>query len=249
MGPKVDPVGEDSLRRSGTGNMRRMTADPASGQTPSLLAEQRAYYRAIAGEYEDHALEVPGQDELLKAVHGFRPAGDVLEFACGSGAWTELLLRSAKSVTALDAAPEMLARAEARLSSTSARLVEADLFSWRPDRRYDAVVFGFWLSHVPDSLFDTFWSLVADSLRPDGRVFFFDDNYRTEAELVEGATSPVVRRRLNDGTPFRVIKIPHDPAALQQRLRTSGWDITVRATSGPFYWGVGSRLGRHPLHG
>lgn len=116
------------------------------------------------------------------------------------------------------------------------------MFSWRPDRRYDAVVFGFWLSRVPHDLFDSFWSLVASCLGPKGRVFFFDDHYRTEAELVEGAASAVVQRQLKDGTAFNVIKVPHQPAALEQRLRALGWDITVSATSsGPFYWGVGSR--------
>lgn len=170
--------------------MRCMTVDPTVGQTPSLLAEQRAYYRAIAEEYEDHAIDVPGQDELLKAVEDFRPTGDVLEFACGSGVWTEVLLRTAKTVTALDAAPEMLARAKARLSSASVRFVEADLFSWRPDRRHDSVVFGFWLSHVPESHFDNFWSLVADCLEPDGRVFFFDDN----TELRQSSSKAPARR-------------------------------------------------------
>ncbi len=42
---------------------------------PSAWAEQLAYYRAVAGEYEDHALDVPGQDELLSAIDSFRPTG------------------------------------------------------------------------------------------------------------------------------------------------------------------------------
>jgi hypothetical protein len=29
-----------------------------------------------------------------------------------------------------------------------------------PDRRYDVVFFGFWLSHVPLERFDAFWSMV-----------------------------------------------------------------------------------------
>lgn len=203
-----------------------------------VLAEQRAYYRAIADEYEDHPIDLRGRDELVAAVEAFRPTGDVLELACGSGMWTEHLLRSAKTVTAVDAAPEMLARAAARVGSAPVRFVEADLFSWRPDRRYDAVFFGFWLSHVPPALFDSFWSLVDDCLSRDGCVFFCDDNYRTEPELVEGVSSPVVERRLNDGRPFRVIKVPYQPAELERQLRALGWDIAVTASSGPFYWGL-----------
>lgn len=45
----------------------------------SLLAEQVAYYRAAAAEYEDHALTQVGQakDELIAALDAFRPAGSV----------------------------------------------------------------------------------------------------------------------------------------------------------------------------
>jgi hypothetical protein len=45
--------------------------------------------------------------------------------------------------------------------------------------------------------------------RPD--VIFFDDSYRAEAELIEGKSSPIVERRLNDGTPFRVVKSLSEP--------------------------------------
>lgn len=212
-----------------------------SGTSP-VLAEQLAYYRAVASEYEDHAIDVPGQDELLSAIDSFRPTGDVLELACGSGIWTEMLLRSATTVTAVDGAPEMLARAQTRVgSSASVRFVQADLFSWKADRRYDVVFFGFWISHVPEERFASFWSLVAEALEPGGRVFFFDDNYRTEAELTQSVNSTVVQRQLNDGTPFRVIKIPYEPADLERRLRDLRWDITVSGTSGPFYWGTGVR--------
>ena len=208
----------------------------------SAAAEQLAYYRAIADEYEDHAIDAPGEDEVLAAINSFRPTGDVLELACGSGVWTEGLLRSASSVTAVDAAPEMLARARSRLGShASVRFVEADLFSWHPTRRFDAVFFGFWISHVPEDRFELFWNLVDDALEPNGRVFFFDDNHRTDVELVEGVQSPIVQRKLNDGTAYRVIKIPYEPAQLERRLRALNWDICVTGTSGPFYWGTGCR--------
>ncbi len=101
--------------------------------------------------------------------------------------------------------------------------------------------FGFWISHVPEDRFEPFWNLVAQALEADGRVLFFDDNHRTDLELVEGIDSPIVRRELNDGTSFRVTKIPYQPAELERRLRTLNWDITVTGTSGPFYWGTGGR--------
>ncbi len=86
------------------------------------------------------------------------------------------LARHATSVTAVDASPEVLGINRARLREagreTAVRYVAADLFDWRPDAAYDAVFFGFWLSHVPPERFERFRDLVRSALRPGGRVFF-----------------------------------------------------------------------------
>jgi SAM-dependent methyltransferase len=205
-----------------------------------VLAEQVAYYRASAREYNEGILDLPGGDELDAALQAFKASGDILELACGPGTWTPHLLRHADTVTAVDASPEMLAIASARVLSDQVRFIEADLFDWRPERRFDVVFFGFWLSHVPLERFEPFWSLVADCLNSDGRVFFVDDAYRAPDELIEGEASSTVCRRLSDGTAFRAVKVPHDPAELEGRLTTLGWSITVHPTGGPFFWGVGT---------
>jgi len=209
-----------------------------------LLDEQIAYYRALAADYLDQGLDLPGGDELTGALDAFEPAGSVLELACGPGVWTGQLLRYATDVTAVDASPEMLAIAAARTGSGRVRFVRADLFTWKPDRRYDVVFFGFWLSHVPAERFESFWSLVADCLEPAGRVFFADDAYRTPGELVDGPSSPAIRRRIPGGTAYRLVKLPHRPADLERQLRQLGWDIQVTSTAGPFYWGAGRRGNR-----
>lgn len=206
-----------------------------------LLSEQIAYYRALAPDYLDQGLDLPGVDELTEALDAFRPAGSVLEFACGPGIWTRQMLKYATDVTAVDASPEMLAIAAARVDSDRVRFVQADLFTWKPGRRYDVVFIGFWLSHVPAERFESFWSLVADCLQPGGRVFFADDAYRTPDELTEGPSSSTIRRRLPDGTAYRIVKMPHRPADLERQLRQLGWDIKVTSTAGPFFWGAGGR--------
>ena len=90
----------------------------------------------------------------------FGVTGDVLELACGPGTWTASLLARDSSVTAIDAAPEMLA---------------------------------------------------------------------------------IARARVADGTAYRLVKVPHTPEELEASLRRLGWEITVRRTTGPFYWGAGHR--------
>lgn len=208
--------------------------------TRALLDDQIAYYQAIANEYEDHQIDPTGGNELAAAVDAFRPTGSVLDLACGFGAWTELLARSASSITAVDASPAMLQRARLRLGDAPVEFIQSDIFDWRPTQRYDAVFFGFWLSHVPDDKFETFWDLVASCLAPGAPVMFVDDNYRAPTELINGPGSSVVERRLNDGTAHRAIKVPHTAAALETRLRALDWDIRIHATAGHFYWGSGS---------
>jgi len=218
-----------------------MDTEPGN-ELDGLLGEQLAYYRALGPDYLHQGQDLPGDGgELAEALEAFRPAGSVLELACGPGVWTGQLLRWTTDVTAVDGSPEMLATAAARVGSDRVRFIQADLFGWQPDRRYDVVFIGFFLSHVPAERFASFWSLVAGALKPGGRVFFADDAYRTPDELVNGPASSTIRRRTPDGTSYRVVKVPYQPADLERKLRRLGWDIEVTATAGPFYWGAGGQ--------
>jgi ubiquinone/menaquinone biosynthesis C-methylase UbiE len=213
-----------------------------------LLAEQIAYYRARAPEYTKTAFpEVPAGNmwlaraEVEELLASFRPTGDVLELACGPGSWTPQLLAHAGALTAVDASPEMLALARRKVPDGRVRFIQADVFAWEPDQRYDAVFFGFWLSHVPLERFEDFWRLVDRALKPDGRVAFVDDAFRTPDELIEGEDSSTVQRRLTDGTAFRAVKVPHTAESLQRLIVGLGWQVEVTRLSGPFFWGQGHR--------
>src|SRR4051794_17922421 len=125
-----------------------------------VLRSQAAYYRELASDYLRQVQQFDGWRELQRAVARFRPTGDVLELACGPGTWTAQLMESATAVTAVDGAAGMIEVARRRIRDDRVNFVQADLFSWRPTRRYDAVFFGFWLSHVPLPRFEQFWQLV-----------------------------------------------------------------------------------------
>ncbi len=209
----------------------------------AVLQKQVAYYRERAVDYLDQARRVQGFDELGEALLAFRPFGDVLELACGPGTWTPMLLRTAATVTAVDAASEMLDQARRRVGESAVRFVQADVFSWRPDRRYDTVFFGFWLSHVPPDRYDEFWRLVQDCLAPAGRVFFMDDAHRTTEETRSHPSSSTIVRRTADGSEHRLVKVVYTAAQLQVRLADLGWHILVHEIvgTGRLYWGSGGR--------
>ena len=199
-----------------------------------LLTEQLAYYRAAAAEYDRPYTE---REELrrLPAVVDDLPIGeDVLELACGTGQWTVRLAARARSVTAVDAAAEVLAVARARVPSPNVRFLQADLFTWRPSRRYDTVFFAFWLSHVPPTRLSEFWSTVAAMLAPGGRAIFVDDGPAAAADEDGVADGPVptVLRRLDDGRQYRVVKVFHDARTLAENLTALGWTVRVRSLEG-----------------
>lgn len=222
----------------------------------AILHEQIAYYRARASEYDEWFLRQGRYDrgpdlnarwfaeiaEARGALDRFDPSGDVLELACGTGLWTQQLARLARSVTAVDSAPEMLALNRARLADAgNVRYLQADLFAWTPDKRYDAVFFSFWLSHVPPERFTAFWALVRDALAPGGRVFFVDSLYSESStasdHALEGQEATTLSRRLNDGREYRIVKVFHDPEKLAGQLQALGWTATVGRTPTYFYYG------------
>lgn len=146
-----------------------------------MLDEQIRYYRERATEYD--ATATPPDDPLAAygamldvALERFGPEGEVLEIASGTGTWTRKLLRHADRITAIDASSEMLALAKAKVDDDPrVRFLQADVFAWEPDRRYDVVCFANWLSHVPPALFTDFWASVGNALGPAGRVFVVDE--------------------------------------------------------------------------
>jgi SAM-dependent methyltransferase len=199
-------------------------------------------------------------EELEVALERFGPAGDVLELAAGTGMWTQRLSRYARTVTALDVSPEALAINRARLegSAVPMRYVEADLFGWRADRRYDVVSFAFWLTHVPPPRFGEFWTLVDSALAPEGRVFFADSavphempgserRFRFRGQSVEGVHSltdldrGVSVRHVRDGRQFQTVKVYWEPDDLRDRLSSEGWDVAVQNTRWAFIYGEGRR--------
>jgi len=215
-----------------------------------LVDEQVDYYRKRAGEYDATATP-PGDslaifgDQLAIALDRFRPEGDVLEIACGTGGWTLQLVHHASRITALDSSPEMLELAAARLGNDPrVHFLSADVFSWEPDDRYDVVFFTNWLSHVPLPLFDDFWATVRRALRPGGRVFLLDelqDAWRHEEldeQFVDGIDVPIVQRSLPDGRRFLVVKVLWSATDLASALQSLGWNFDVHPV-GPFFWAEG----------
>jgi demethylmenaquinone methyltransferase/2-methoxy-6-polyprenyl-1,4-benzoquinol methylase len=224
-----------------------------------LLDEQQQYYRARAREYDrwwmregryDHGRDANARwlaevAVLERALEEFAPAGEILELACGTGLWTRRLAAYASRLTAVDAAPEVLEVNRERVTSERVWYVEADLFEWTPPpSAFDVCFFSFWLSHVPESRFDSFWDKVRGALRPGGRVFLIDSarsetsGARDHAPTSDDEQTAV--RRLEDGNEFQIVKRFYAPGWLQRRLAELGWTVEAAATGEYFIYASGA---------
>ena len=234
-----------------------------------LLAEQAAYYRVRASEYDEWWQRVGRYDRGDAATRRWhtevaqvetwlieaRLAGDVLELASGTGWWTERLARIAGYLMCIDASPETVAINQARITAASLKMPiykVADLFEWEPVTTFDAIFFSFWLSHVPPDRFAAFWAKVAKALRPGGRVFFIDSAPEETASAHDHRMpdeNGVQERRLNDGSTYRIIKLFHDPEELTARLAALGWNAAIGRTPSYFIHGKATRASRAPGDG
>jgi demethylmenaquinone methyltransferase/2-methoxy-6-polyprenyl-1,4-benzoquinol methylase len=230
-----------------------VVADIRDDALRALLEQQITYYRMRAPEYDhwwnrthQYALD-PDRHTIWTAEVGVLHdwldelplGGDVLELACGTGTWTGLLAQRASSVTAVDASPEMIDINRSKPGTDAVRFVEADLFEWTPDDRYDAVFFGFWISHVPPARFDRFWETLRAALRPGGVVAFVDNLFRTGSDWPPERPDGFVEARtdLSDGSRHEIVKVYFEPDELAADLDQRGWASDIRATDTFFLHG------------
>src|SRR5206468_2092725 len=208
-----------------------------------ILQDQIDYYRARAGEYDEWwfrtgrydrgpefnarwRAEVAMVEAALDTWLTARRPQTLLELACGTGLFTRRLAPRVPHITAVDASPEVLAINRGRVAAANVGYIEADLFSWRPAVRYDAVFFSFWLSHVPE---DRVAVYLIDSA--------FDPTSTAKDHVLRGRDAGIVTRRLNDGGEFRIVKLFWEPRALAARLGALGWSTAIAQTPSYFIHG------------
>jgi demethylmenaquinone methyltransferase/2-methoxy-6-polyprenyl-1,4-benzoquinol methylase len=203
----------------------------------------RDYYARRAAEYERIYEKPERQKDLLhlREVLGVTfPGDDVLEIACGTGYWTEVIAGSARSIVAVDANAEVLAIA-ARKDYRACRVsfVTADAYrpiETIPDRT--AGFHAFWWSHLPIARIPFFLEAFHAGLAPGARVVMIDNLF------VAGSSTPISRRdgqgntyqvrRLADGSEHEVLKNFPTREEIARHLDRRGMDL--RFTELAYYW-------------
>ncbi len=214
----------------------------------SLKLQQ--YYESRAPEYEKvYGFTDPARREELDAIESLAcerfKNKSVLEIACGSGYWTELLSGVASDILATDYSEAMLEIAKTRdypqgkVAYEKITFRKFDAYNLRAmTGEYNAALAGFWLSHIPMKRLSAFLDGLQSRLRSGAPVLFFDNNN------VKGLGGEVVRRPdsddsfkeriITDGSKHIVLKNYFTRDQLQALLEpfASAIDITV----GKWYW-------------
>jgi len=170
----------------------------------------------------------------------------VLELACGTGYWTEVIAATAERVLATDILDEMIERAQRR------RLPEGRVSFRRVDGldlpedlgAFSCVFIGFWWSHLKRDEQDALLARLRARLGPDVTLILLDDAY------VEGSSTTIARTDAQgntyeivatpDGERFELPKNYPADSALRKRL---GGDVReIRIERLTYYWLLTCRL-------
>ncbi len=198
-------------------------------------------YRAYAAIRA--ALNPPAQpwvQMLIQALQTALADRHVLELACGTGHWTSYAAAVARSVTATDIAPAMLACARDKLHMhRNVTVVATDAY------RLDEVVGDFtaglamqWFSHIPKAHVPGFLSHWHTRLGPGAVVFLGDNQWRADDSdpliIIRDDPNPYEIRTLPDGHQYTIIKNYYSADELRTMLAPAAEDL--RITIGQRWW-------------
>lgn len=211
-------------------------------------SETERYYRARAREYEQiyYRDDIERSRELADEAARLRDLADgrdIIELACGTGYWTRIMARTARSVLATDLSEEMIAEARTADPGGLAEYQVADMFALPAEgRRFDLVALGFWFSHQPRQHLPELFVLLRSLLKSDGRIWLIDNNPPAEGGAAHELShkdkygNNFKRRRLDSGETFTILKNYFSEADLQGLI---GTDFQIESLSyGTYYWSV-----------
>lgn len=137
------------------------------------------YYRFHAAIYDWTRWAVLRRRKLAIQRLELRPDSHVLEIGCGTGLNFGAILKQldpqAGRLTGVDFSPDMLGRARGRIERhgwLNVELVSADATALSLGERFEAVLFAYSLSMIPD--WERALARAWDHLRPGGRLVILD---------------------------------------------------------------------------
>jgi 2-polyprenyl-3-methyl-5-hydroxy-6-metoxy-1,4-benzoquinol methylase len=172
----------------------------------------------------------------------------VLEIACGTGNWTQILAKHAKSVAAVDSSPSSLTIARSKLSGlNNCSLRLADVYTLEGvGESYELIFAADLLSHVPVKLIPQFMGTLFTKASHRARATFIDMSmasyFRDEESYVHENGDRVGIRTLPNGHTYQVVKNFFSEKEIIGRLSPFGSDLTYMAFPSLQRWLITFRL-------
>ena len=207
------------------------------------MTDLKRYYAQRAREYEriyDKPERQPDLEWLKQALPPMFAGRRVLEIACGTGYWTQFIVREANGIVGIDVNDETLEIARGKgLPAARVAFRIADAYAPPEDLgEFGGAFAGFWWSHVPIRERRRFFQGLDRRLAPGARVALLDNLY------VEGSSTPISRRdaegnsfqarRLEDGSQHEVLK--NFPSESELVADVAGVGQNPRFTALQYYW-------------
>ena len=181
------------------------------------IKHQIEYYKKRAPEYEQiYYRDIPDRrkeiDNEAAALEKLAVNHQVLDIACGTGYWTEVIARSAQSVVACDISKEMIAEAKKKKYVKPVSFLQSDLYNIPlKSQSFDLVTLGFWFSHHPREEYDKLFELIKSMLTYDGIIWMIDNNPPAEGSKLESTgtdehNNNFKKRYLDNGEEYIIIK-------------------------------------------
>ena len=211
------------------------------------------YYARRAAEYENIYARPERQADLATLRSPLRQwftDQDVLEVACGTGYWTQVISERANSIVATDVSEEVLAIARNKIYGGTRPVFQiADAYTLDiPAGLFTAAFAGFWWSHIPNQRIREFLARLHQGVGAGGTIVFVDNNY------VEGSSTPISRRdtqgntfqnrRLEGGARFEVLKNFPTESELRDKVSDIAEEIVVATLK--YYWCLSYRVSGLP---
>lgn len=213
---------------------KRIPHPPISGK--NIIQEMSTYYSEQAPWHDEYVSYTSNKEmeKLLKPIiddfEKYIVNQNVLEIACGTGNWTQVLARRADSILATDIN-------ESVLQIALTKKYENDNVTFRAVDAYDlekidsdfGVAFAAdWWSHVPKSMIPAFIESLHNRLCREAKVIIVD-MYPKSADLVECYNDEegnlIGKRKLPNGRKFEVIKNFYSEKSLKNIFRDVGVNI------------------------
>jgi SAM-dependent methyltransferase len=202
-------------------------------------AERAAVYDETAGYTDEIAEELrsPIKERYRQLLAGH----DVLEIACGSGYWTQVVGEVVNSVLAIDINQRMIEQARGRcrnLPHVKFRVADAFSLEGIPGG-FTAAFAIWWWSHIPKGEISAFLSALHSKLIPGALVLFTDQlRYDDPRRRVDDDGNIIEQRNLPDGRVFEVVKNFPTAAELTDALRTMADNVEYKERPQEKSWTV-----------